>query len=247
MDDYLKLKLGRPYAVIGDVHGCYHEFRELLDKIWQKYGKDTFIISVGDLIDRGDYNLETLNYCIDLYNQGKFLEVQSNHMDKFVRWLKGNKVKVSYGLQKTVDEFLNLPKEDQEKLREKILNYYEKVPLYLIVNNNTVVAHAGIKDEYIGKKDKKVKSFVLYGATTGKFLENGFPERLDWTKWRKIKEDSPKIIYGHHVFDEPYINNRCYGIDTGCVLGKKLTAYLPDLDKFEEVKAKKQYYSFEEK
>lgn len=247
MDDFLKLETKKPYAVIGDVHGCYHELRELLDKIWQKYGKDTFIISVGDLIDRGDYNLDTLNYCIDLYNQGKFLEVQSNHMDKFVRWLKGKNVKVSYGLQKTVDEFLSLPKQEQEKLRKKILDYYEKVPLYLIVNNNTVVAHAGIKDEDIGKKGKKVKSFVLYGATTGKFLENGFPERLDWTNWRKIKEDSPKIVYGHQVFEEPYINNKCYGIDTGCVLGKKLTAYLPELDTFEEVKAKKQYYSFEEK
>ena len=165
-------------------------------------------------------------------------------MDKFVRWLKGNKVKVSYGLQKTVEEFQSLSISLQEKLKEKILNYWEKLPLYIIVNGDTIIAHAGIKDEYIGKKDKEVRSFVLYGAITGKFLENGFPERLDWTKWRKLDEKSPKIIYGHQVFEEPYVNNRAYGIDTGCVLGNKLTAYLPKLDKIEFVKAKKQYYSF---
>jgi diadenosine tetraphosphatase ApaH/serine/threonine PP2A family protein phosphatase len=119
------------------------------------------------------------------------------------------------------------------------------VPLYLIVNNNeTVVAHAGIKDNMIRQVSKKIKDFVLYGQTTGRFLENGFPERLDWTINRKVTPESPKIVYGHVVYDEPYINNKCYGIDTGCVLGKKLTAYFPREDKFEFVKAKKQYYTF---
>ncbi len=236
----------KKYAVIGDSHGCFYELKELIEKIWEKYGKDTFIISVGDNIDRGDYNLDTLNYCMELFEKGKFLEVQSNHMNKFVRWLKGNNVKVSYGLEKTINEFNSLSSSLKEKLREKILSYWEKIPLYLIINNDTVIAHAGIKDEFIGKADKKVRSFVLYGATTGRVLDNGFPERLDWTKWRKLNENSPKIVYGHQVFDEPYINNKCYGIDTGCVLGNKLTAYLPQLDKFEFVKAKKEYFSFEE-
>ena len=247
MNDFLRLHIKGQFAVIGDSHGCYYVLKELIEKIWDKYGEDTFIISVGDNIDRGDYNLDTLNYCIELFEQGKFIEVQSNHMDKFIRWLKGSNVKVSYGLQKTVDEFNSLSTSTREKLKEKILNYWEKLPLYIIVNENTVIAHAGIKDEYIGKTDKKVRKFVLYGAITGRYLENGFPERLDWTKWRKINEKSPKIIYGHQIYDEPYINNKAYGIDTGCVLGNKLTAYLPKLDKFEFVNAKRQYYSFDEK
>ena len=244
MERYKKIKIDKPYAVIGDVHGCYYELKEMIERLENEYGKDIFIVSVGDNIDRGDYNLKTLEFCMEMNEKGRFIEVQSNHMDKFVRWLKGRNVKISYGMQKTVKEFESLDKKEQENLRQRILNYYEKVPLYLIINDNVVVAHAGIKDEYIGKADKKVKSFVLYGETTGRFLENGFPERIDWTKKRKVKPDSPKIVYGHVVYPEPYINNRCYGIDTGCVLGNKLTAYLPDLEKFEFVKAKKVYYSF---
>lgn len=244
MDSFLKINKEK-YAVIGDSHGCYYELKELVETIWSKYGEDTFIISVGDNIDRGDYNLKTLNYCIELFEKGKFIEVQSNHMNKFVRWLYGRNVKISYGMQKTVEEFNNLLEEEKIKQKEKILNYYAKMPLYLIVNENeSVIAHAGIKDNMIGQVSKKIKDFVLYGQTTGRFLENGFPERLDWTVERKVKPDSPKIIYGHVVYDEPYINNKCYGIDTGCVLGNKLTAYLPREDKFEFVKAKKQYYSF---
>ncbi len=245
MDDFKEIGLiDRPYAVIGDVHGCYYELKEMIGNLEDKYGENIFIVSVGDNIDRGDYNLKTLEFCMDMYERGKFIEVQSNHMDKFVRWLKGRNVKISYGMQKTVNEFYNLEKKEQERLRERIIEYYEKVPLYLIINGDVVVAHAGIRDEMIGKKGKKVKDFVLYGETTGRFLENGFPERLDWTKKRKVKPDSPKIVYGHVVYPEPYINNKCYGIDTGCVLGNKLTAYLPDLEKFEFVKAKKVYYTF---
>jgi len=245
MEGYKKLNINGIYAVIGDIHGCYYEFKRLVEKIENRYGKDTIIISVGDTIDRGDYNIKTLEFTMDLFEKGKYLEVQSNHNDKFYRWLKGRNVKISYGMQKTVDEFLKLPEEKREILKNRFLEFYEKLPLYIIINNNVVVAHAGIKDEYIGRTDKKVKSFVLYGETTGKFTPEGFPERVDWTKKRKVKPDSPKIVYGHVVFPEPYINNKCYGIDTGCVLGNKLTAYIPEKEEFLFEKAKKQYYSFE--
>ncbi len=245
MDSFLKINTEKLYAVIGDVHGCYYELKELITNLQSKYGKDILIISVGDNVDRGDYNLKTLDLCIELFNEGKFIEVQSNHMDKFVRWLKGSNVKISYGMQKTVDEFLNLPKTIQEQYRKKIIEYYSSAPLYVIVNKETVIAHAGIKDDMIGKTGKKVKSFVLYGQTTGRYTPEGFPERLDWTKERKLKANSPKIVYGHVVFQKPYINNKCYGIDTGCVFGNKLTAYIPQIDTFEFVKAKKTYYTFD--
>ncbi len=244
MDTFLKIQKEK-YAVIGDSHGCYYELKELIENIWSKYGEDTFIVSVGDNIDRGDYNLKTLKLCMNLFYEGKFIEVQSNHMNKFIKWLYGKNVKVSYGMQKTVQEFNSLSNEEKEKLRKEIIDYYNNIPLYLIVNDNeSVVAHAGIKDNMIGKVSNKIKSFVLYGETTGRFLENGFPERLDWTLDRKVDDKSPKIIYGHVVYNEPYINKKCYGIDTGCVLGNKLTAYLPKEDKFEFVKAKKKYYTF---
>jgi hypothetical protein len=246
MEKYLDITIDKPYVVVGDIHGCFDEFYELSEICKRKYGNDVIIFSVGDTIDRGDYNLKTLTYCIDLFNQGKFYEVKSNHLDKFYRYLKGNKVKISYGLQKTVDEFLKLPEDEKESVRQKVISYYENLPLYIVVNKNVVVCHAGIKDEYIGKVDDKVKSFVLYGQTTGKYTEKGFPERLDWTKNRVVNPDSPKIVYGHVVFDEPYINNLCYGIDTGAVLGNKLTAYNPQIEEFIFVKSKKQYYFFED-
>ena len=248
MESFLEINIDKPFAVIGDVHGCYIEFKSLVEKIRKEYGKNTLIISVGDTVDRGDYNIETVKYCFHLKKEGNFIEVKSNHNKKFYRWLKGKNVNVSYGMQKTVEEFLSLDEMEREKFRENYIKYYESCPLYLIVNTEkgkVVIAHAGIKDDMIGKTDKKVEDFVIYGETTGKFTEKGFPERVDWTKNRKVDEHSPVIVYGHVVFDEPYINNRCYGIDTGCVLGNKLTAYIPPENRFIFEKARKTYFTFD--
>lgn len=48
-------------AVIGDIHGCFHTLRELVQDIKSKY-PTADIYSVGDLVDRGKYSLETIEY-----------------------------------------------------------------------------------------------------------------------------------------------------------------------------------------
>lgn len=58
-------------------------------------------------------------------------------------------------MQKTVEQFDKLPESKKEELKERYISYYSECPLYLIINDNTVVAHAGIKDEMIGKTGKK--------------------------------------------------------------------------------------------
>ncbi|SNZ02521.1 Calcineurin-like phosphoesterase [Persephonella hydrogeniphila] len=244
MDDFLNIKTEENVVVVGDVHGCYLEFLQMLDEIKKMYGEKTLVVSVGDTVDRGDFNVEMLNLCFRLKEEGNFIEVQSNHNLKLYRWFKGKKVNISYGMKKTVDQILSLPEDERNRLKEKYINYYETLPLYLIINSSVVVAHAGIKDDMLGKVNKKIKDFVIYGETTGRYTEEGFPERVDWTRERVVNENSPKIVYGHVVYKEPYINNLCYGIDTGCVLGNKLTGYNPFTDEFIFIKAKRRYFSF---
>ena len=55
MDNYLKLNIDSQLVVIGDIHGCYHEFLDMIDKIHTLYGEDTLIVSVGDTVDRGGF------------------------------------------------------------------------------------------------------------------------------------------------------------------------------------------------
>ncbi|WP_077362302.1 metallophosphoesterase [Fictibacillus arsenicus] len=39
------------FFVIGDVHGCYHTFKNMINKYWNK--ENEMLIQLGDLIDRG--------------------------------------------------------------------------------------------------------------------------------------------------------------------------------------------------
>ncbi len=48
-------------AVIGDVHGCYYTLKQLVDKIRKKYPAIS-IYCVGDLVDRGNYSFEVIDF-----------------------------------------------------------------------------------------------------------------------------------------------------------------------------------------
>ena len=76
-----------------------------------------------------------------------------------------------------------LPTREQKKIRKKFIDLYEYSPLYVITDDGKlIIAHAGIRKDYIGKSNKKVKTFVLYGDITGAKHPDGSPIRRDWAQ-----------------------------------------------------------------
>ena len=65
------------YDVIGDVHGCYDELCELLDKIGES--SERKLIFVGDLVDRGPKQKESVTLVRKLVEQNKALCIMGNH------------------------------------------------------------------------------------------------------------------------------------------------------------------------
>ncbi|GAE94283.1 diadenosine tetraphosphatase [Gracilibacillus boraciitolerans JCM 21714] len=109
-----------------------------------------------------------------------------------------------------------------------MITLYEQAPLYQVIHKiDTVIAHAGIPEKYIGRNDKKVKTFVLYGDITGETLHDGRPVRRDWAQHY---QGSHWIVYGHTPpVLEPRFVNHTVNIDTGCVFGNRLSAFrLPE-------------------
>lgn len=221
--------------IIGDVHGCLEELMELLTKLNYDTTKSIPLhpdgripVFIGDLTDRGPYSLKVAELVHEMViEQEVALYVPGNHCDKLYRYFLGNPVTHKHGLETTVAEYEALTPDKQSTIKRKFMELYEQSPLYLeIPEVNAVVAHAGIKETYIGQKRKKVKSFVLYGDTTGEFYDNGMPVRRDWAAHY---QGDRWIVYGHTPVREPRFKNKTVNIDTGCVFGGALTAFrLPE-------------------
>lgn len=214
--------------IIGDIHGCFEEFKEItvtLEYDWSSgipLHKDRILGFVGDLTDRGPNSLKVVDIVYQLVKANKAVYVPGNHCDKFYRFLIGRNVQHKHGLETTVEEFERLTSIQKENVKNQFTWLYENNSLYAVLDEGKlVIAHAGIKDSYIGRTDKKVKTFVLYGDITGEKHKDGFPVRRDWAK---DHTGDTWIVYGHTPVKTPRFVNNTVNIDTGCVFGHSLTA-----------------------
>lgn len=239
--------------LIGDIHGCYEEFIELLDKLgYQKNSQGLYthpegrkIVSLGDIHSRGPYSLRTIGFFIRHVKAGNAYLTDSNHGWKIARWLDGKKVTLAHGDEKVSIEWKDYERASgqqssnlfKKEARELLLN----APSHLIFTKGgrgeLVAVHAGIRDDYIGKDTTKIRSFCRYGDTDG-FDENGKPIRKDWFLKHRSQE---WIIWGHDPRPEPMIINKTVNIDQGVVFGGQLTAFRFPEQQFIQVKAKKDY------
>lgn len=217
------------YDIIGDVHGCYDECLHLLKKLGYDTSKEVpthpenrTVVFVGDITDRGPNSLKMITLVSNMAHQNVAKYVPGNHCNKLYRFFLGRNVKQTHGLETTVAEYKALSEIEQQAIRRTFMSLYEQAPLYLRLDEDQlIVCHAGIREEWIGRYDKRVETFVFYGDITGEFDEQGNPVRRNWAKQYTGKRT---IVYGHTPVLEPYVINNTYNIDTGCVFGGKLTA-----------------------
>ncbi len=236
-----------PFDIIGDVHGCCDELETLLDELgyavsWD--GKSVTVtppegrraIFVGDLVDRGPRSPDALRIAKHMVEAGTGLCVLGNHDDKLKRHLSGRNVKQTHGLAETVEQFAGEPPEFAAEMREWL---DALISHYVLDGGKLVVAHAGIKEAMQGRASGAIRSFCMYGETTGDIDEFGLPVRSDWAADYK---GNAKVVYGHTPVVEANWINGTLCIDTGCVFGGKLTALrYPELD-LVEVPAARTYY-----
>lgn len=222
-------ELTGPFDIIGDVHGCCDELEELLgvlgyDVTWS--GQDVsvtppagrMLVFVGDLVDRGPRSPDVLRIAMAMAEAGTGLCVEGNHDSKFGRWLSGANVKPTHGIQQSIDQM------DRESpaFKAAARNFVTHLPPYLWLDGGKlVVAHAGLQADMVGQTNGKVRSFALYGDTTGETDGYGSPVRLNWALEHG---GEPAIVYGHVAAPDVQAVNNTWCIDTGCCFGGRLTA-----------------------
>lgn len=220
----------KKFDIIGDVHGCFGELMDLMDKLGHKWvsrlgihrpADGRKIVFVGDLVDRGPRSVTTLMYAMYMVREGYAIWVEGNHDNKLKRWAKGNNVTLSHGLAKTVHQV-----EKSGISKVKLYDFLKTLPLYSVLDHGRLVAvHGSWYEGLETEKKGKLRARCLYGHTTGESDPvTGLPIRIDWARHRRAFPASPTIVYGHQPYKEARLLNKTAGIDTGCCFGGKLTA-----------------------
>lgn len=224
-------ELTGPFDVIGDVHGCRSELETLLLRLGYELTRDAdgrsvgahhpegrTAVFVGDLVDRGPDSPGVLRLAMNMVDDGDALCVPGNHENKLVRALKGRTARLTHGLDRTMEQ---LEKEEPE-FRDRVLSFCDDLVSHLVLDGGRlVIAHAGLKEAYHMRASGRVRSFALYGDTTGESDEYGLPVRLPWARDYRGRA---AVVYGHTVVPRAEWLNNTLCIDTGCVFGGELTA-----------------------
>jgi len=190
----------RRTIIIGDIHGCFDELLELLDKIDLR--PEDLLVSVGDLVDRGPAPGEVVRLFRERPNS---VVVMGNHERKHVR-----------GIFSYAQEITRLQLGDHYA---ETVEWMRTLPYYF-ENDHVRVVHAALLPE-IPLADQKEE--ILCGSTSGeRELTALFPD----SHWRDHYTDAKPVVFGHHVTGrEPMIHDgRIFGLDTGACHGWNLTA-----------------------
>ncbi|TMC20590.1 MAG: polynucleotide kinase-phosphatase [Chloroflexi bacterium] len=221
-----------PFDIIGDVHGCFDELHELLERLGYQitlpqedmssyqitHPGGRRVIFLGDLVDRGPKVPEVLHLVMDMVASGIALCIPGNHDNKLLRKLNGRNVQVTHGLSGTLTQLAQQPPAFVERVKTFLDNL---ISHYMLDEGKLVVAHAGMKEIMQGRASRAVREFALYGDTTGETDEFGLPIRHNWAAEYR---GQAMVVYGHTPVPRPEWLNHTINIDTGCVFGGQLTA-----------------------
>jgi protein phosphatase len=216
-----------PFDILGDIHGCCDELEELLARLgyapdgaggpW-RHPAGRKAVFLGDLVDRGPRTPDVLRIAMGMTAAGTALCVPGNHDMKLLKALRGAKVQIRHGLEKSLAQL----EPEAPDFKERVIRFLDGlVSHYVLDDGRLVVAHAGMKEKMQGRASTRVRDFALYGETTGEMDELGLPVRADWAAGYR---GTAMVVYGHTPVWQPEWVNRTINIDTGCVFGGRLTA-----------------------
>lgn len=211
---------------IGDIHGCHQEFAELLDLL--ELTPDDRLILLGDLVNRGPDSCKV----IDLARAHRALSLLGNHE---LRLLNYHRTKDESYLRETDNDTHN-------RLRPADWEYLAAMPLtHELPELNLVFVHGGfLPNEPWQKQPAQVVTRIQVIDREGRPRKRS--DAPDGMPWADQWNGPPFVVYGHTPRTEVYKLKWSVGIDTACVMGGALTAFILPERRFVQVKARKRYF-----
>ena len=233
---------------IGDIQGCREELERLLESLRYDPAADQ-LEPVGDFVNRGPDSLGVLRLMRSLGAGG----VLGNHDVNLLRTAAGLRRKRQTD---TLDAVL------EASDRQELLAWLAERPL-VRAWPDVLLVHAGLKPHWkdpartlAGKdplaldEDGDFATRVRYSTPQGVQAKDDWPPPAPpfapWHEhWLAASADPRTVVFGHWSRQGLVLKERLRGLDTGCVWGKQLTAWIPEEDRIVQVRAGRAYAPYD--
>ncbi len=197
---------------IWDIHGCFKEFINLLEKL--EYNKDIDkLYLTWDIINKWPESFKVLDFLI---KNPQIKSVVWNNEINFLRYLKQDYINYN----QTFNEL-------KKYVSKKHIEYLKSLPTY-IETSNWILLHAWVIP------GKPLKEHNINEITRIR--------KINWKKWYEYyNKTNKKIIYWHYAADGLQVRKNTIWLDSGCVYWKYLTAYIYETWQVIQEPALKQY------
>lgn len=205
--------------IVGDVHGCYHTFKKLVEENWNP--EEELLIQIGDLINKGPHSGLCLKYWrkLEKKHPERTILIRGNHEQFLIdggRFLNETVKGVS------LEESIENAGLKVSKVRKRLA----KTPLKW-ENEHLLITHAGVSKSALNPYSTTARDGVLFNKGQLKCLD-------------KLQIKGHSVVEGNKTLFSTSEN--AWYIDTGAWMKKYLSAmkFSPTGDKLEVIRLQTQ-------
>ena len=223
-------KDSRAYA-IGDLHGCLGLTLKLLEKIQADNAyrdpANTYVIFLGDLIDRGPDSRGVLELLIDFpYDFASPLFIMGNHEEMMVRGLMGEPGLLpdwlEYGGYECADSY-GIPRSELLGQQPEALEY--------VLRSAIPKRHVLFMRDFLESVQFGDFLFAHAGIRPGVPLNEQSGRELRWIRSPFLEFKGSHglvVVHGHTISEDVEVKHNRIGLDTGAYKTGKLSAICID-------------------
>jgi len=201
---------------VGDIQGCREPLVRLLDAVGFARGSDR-LLPVGDLVNKGPDSPGTLDLLMELGAE----PVLGNHD---LHWLQKGR-----------------PQDPQRR------RWLEALP-YVRVFDDLILVHAGLHPHWDEARLQRLGPPEQHYAVNVRYCDaDGNRPKEDWPPpgppfrpWDDFYQGRKRVVFGHWARRGLVVRPQCVGLDTGCVYGGKLSAWIAEEDRIVQVEGWRQ-------
>lgn len=195
---------------VGDIQGCLKQLEELLVAVDFAAGVDR-LVPVGDMVNKGPDSDGVLDLCMQVQAE----PVLGNHD---LHWLA------------------------KDRCDARHQPWLAAQPIVRIFDD-LIAVHAGLHPSWDEAKLGALTEEEVHYAVNVRYCDaSGEQPDADWpppgppfAPWDTFYKGQKRVVFGHWARRRLVQRPNCIGLDTGCVYGGKLTAWVAEEDRIVQV------------